>query len=151
MHEKRGEFKGKPIGKILIVTALVLLFLIAGAILRGQSEKNAASAQQRVDFVRALGWEIDESKEERQQVRIPDCSEGAMADYNAMMLTAGYDLSPFQGRNVEQYSYQILNYPGYNQTVYLTLYVSGGRVIGGDIHSAAINGFMHELKARQNE
>ena len=39
----------------------------------------------------------------------------------------------------------------YTQTVYLTLYVYEGRVVGGDIHSAALNGFMHELRPRPND
>ena len=48
-----------------------------------------------------------------------------------------------------QYTYQITNYPNTDQTVLVTLYVQGDRLIAGDIHSTALNGFMHGLKMQQ--
>lgn len=147
MHEKTVERKRKKALRLVILAALLVLGLIWLTSCRG-GEKNADSPEARLDFIQSLGWEISEIGEKRQEVKIPDCSDGAMADYNAMMQTEGYDLAPYAGKTVQQYGYEITNYPDYAQTVYLTLYVCDGRVIGGDIHTAAINGFMHALRAR---
>ena len=69
--------------------------------------------------------------------------------HDELLKRGGFDLSPYQGQTVDLYCYRLLNYPGTEETVYLALYVSDGRVIGGDIHTAALDGFMHELRARE--
>ena len=146
MLEKAVERKRKKaLGLVMAASVLVLVLLLT--VWRGGG-KNADSAEARRSFIQELGWELTDSPEKRQDVKIPDCSEGSMADYNALMQAEGYDLAPYAGKTVQQYCYEIVNYPGYSQTVYLTLYVHDGRVIGGDIHSAALNGFMHALRPR---
>ena len=59
----------------------------------------------------------------------------------------GYDLSRHLGEQCQQYSYLITNYPDESQTVLATIYVQGSRIIAGDIHSTALNGFLQGLKA----
>ena len=65
---------------------------------------------------------------------------------NGMEVTQFTYFQQVGGLECKQYSYVVTNYPSSDGTVYATLYVKGGRVIGGDIHSANINGFMHTLK-----
>lgn len=148
MLEKWHEFKRKNAVKILGLAGLALLILILLVSLRGKHEKNAATAEDRAAFLQSLGWEIEAGNEQSAEVTIPDCGEGAMADYNALMQKAGFDLSAYQGKSVRQYRYVLTNYPDCKDKVYAVLYVSHGRVIGGDIHTASLHGFMHELRAR---
>lgn len=122
---------------MMALAALLLRLLPQGA--------DLSSREGRQQFLSGLGWEIDPESEELRSVLIPDCSSGVMADYNALQLRQGYDLSDWAGKSVSQVSYRVTNYPGYDQTVYATLYIAGRRVIGGDLHSAALNGFMHGL------
>ena len=150
MLEKTVEQKRKKAFRLVLTAAVLVLALLLLTAWRG-GEKNADSADARLSFIHELGWELTNAPEKRQDVKIPDCSEGSMADYNALMQAEGYDLAPYAGKTVQQYSYEIANYPGYTQTGYLTLYVSEGRVIGGDIHTAALNGFMHALRPRPAE
>ena len=63
-----------------------------------------------------------------------------------MQLAQGYDLNRHLGEQCQQYTYLLNNYPDDSQTVLVTLYIQGRRVIAGDIHSTALNGFMHGLK-----
>lgn len=149
MLEKTAEKKRKK-ARLISVTAILLLlgiFLASRAL--KSPEQNAETAQERLAYLASLGWEADPSGEDAQRVTIPDCSEGAMASYNELLKRGGFDLSPYQGQTVDLYCYRLLNYPGTEETVYLALYVSDGRVIGGDIHTAALDGFMHELRARE--
>ena len=48
-----------------------------------------------------------------------------------------------RGKTVMKYSYRITNYEGCDGEVYATLLVYKNRVIGGDVASAALDGFMH--------
>ena len=146
MLEKRGEWKRKNAGKIVAVAIVVLLVLLLIVHFLPVGEKNAESQEDRLAFLASLGWQADPDSEEANQVVIPDCSEGAMAYYNALMQKGGWDLSDYEGKSVGQYQYRLTNYPDCEQTVWVTLYVCRGRVIGGDIHTASLDGFMHELR-----
>ena len=151
MLENKGEFARKNAGRIVGIALVLLLVLLALVKAFGGGEKNADSTEKRLAFLQELGWDCGAESERRAQVKIPDCSSGAMKEYNKLMLRGGYDLSAYSGKTLEQYRYEIENYPDCNQTVYVILYVSGGRVVGGDIHTEALNGFMHELRARETE
>lgn len=141
--------KKRTPGKLLraaLLAAATVMALFALMLQLPPADCDASTAEGRLRFLSGLGWEIDAASEERRSVLIPDCGEGVMAEYNALQRRQGYDLSPWTGREVTQYCYTVTNYPGYGQTVYAVLYVSGRRVIGGDVHSAALNGFMHGLR-----
>ncbi len=137
--KKRALFAGTLLALALGMALLALLLQLY------PPGPDASTREGRRAFLAALGWEIDPGGEERKEVLIPDCSTGVMAAYNALQLRQGYDLSRWEGQRVAQFSYRVTNYPGYDGAVYAVLYVSGRRVIGGDVHSAALNGFMHGL------
>lgn len=148
MHEKSGEFHRKKAVRIALLTLFIAaLPVTVGAVFRS-GEKNADSTEARVGFIRSLGWEADPETEERHSVTIPSCRESPMADYNELMRQGGYDLSAYEGKTLEQYSYVLREYPNCADRVFLVLYVYRGRVVGGDIHTAALDGFMHELRPR---
>ena len=149
MHEKKVEWKRKNAGRIVGAAILALLLLAVIVRFLTDGDKNAATREDRMSFLAALGWKADPESEQANSVRIPDCGEGAMADYNAMMRKGGYDLSDYEGKSAEQYQYRLTNYPGCEQTVWVTLYVYQGRVIGGDIHTVSLDGFMHELRPNE--
>ena len=146
MLEKKGEWKRKHAGRIVGLAILALLITALVAQILAGNGKNAVTREDRVAFLAALGWQAEPGSEETDSVRIPDCGEGAMADYNALMRKGGYDLSRYEGKTVELYRYRLSNYPDCGQTVWVTLYVWRGRVIGGDIHTSSLDGFMHELR-----
>lgn len=137
----------KKIGVLRVfLFAAAGVMLLAALLLRLPGrEPDASTRAGRQRYLAGLGWEIDPESEEEKQVQIPDCGAGVMADYNTLQQEQGFDLSAWEGRSVKQFSYRVTNYPGYDETVYVTLYISGRRVIGGDVHSAALNGFMHGL------
>ena len=47
------------------------------------------------------------------------------------------------------YNYEITDFPD-DPHAECSLYVYRGRIIGGDIHSPAINGFMMPLQSKEN-
>ena len=54
----------------------------------------------------------------------------------------GFDLKPYAGEICTQYLYKIENHPN-DPEVYATLLVYGDQIIGGDVASTQVDGFMH--------
>ena len=132
---------------IVVILAAVLLGLI---LLRWYSSQKSSydmsTLEGREAFLLELGWEIDADTEEFRTVVVPEKLEGIMNQYNRMQQAQGYDLNEHLGESCQQYSYQLLNYPDSDSPVFVTLYVQDGKLIAGDIHTNALNGFMHGLK-----
>lgn len=141
--EKKPFTKKKAL-RIVIAAAILLCALI---LLKScSSGENLSTFAGRQAFLLDLGWEIDPASEDMRQVQLPEKLEGALARYNEIQLEQGYDLSRHLGEQCRQYSYLVTNYPDDSQTVLATLYVQGDRLIAGDIHSTALDGFLHGLK-----
>ena len=77
---------------------------------------------------------------------IPEEFEAVMEEYNRMQRAQGYDLSRYAGKSCRQYSYKVTNYPDYDGSVIVTIYIAGRQVIAGDVHTASASGFMHSIK-----
>lgn len=134
--------------KLLAIVFLAAVLLIAFILIRSCSQRgpDLNSLEGRRTFLLEQGWEIDLATEEHKTVRIPASLDGIIADYNEIQLKQGCDLSHYLGQTCEQYSYTVTNYPDKAQTVLVTLYVQNGKMIAGDIHSTALNGFMQGIK-----
>lgn len=116
----------------------------------GMDYNHAGSAQERLALTKQMGWEVTEEPVRIQEVIIPEEFDAVYMEYNELQKIAGFDLEPYQGKLLKLYSYEILN--GQNKPddpVNLTLLVHKGKVVGGDISSVKIDGFMRELYQKQ--
>ena len=86
-----------------------------------------------------------EYSEEFHSITIPESFDGIMAEYNRMQREQGFDMEAYCGKRCEQYSYLLTNYPDCGESVIITIYIIDGKVIAGDIHTAALDGFMHGI------
>ena len=146
MLEKRKVFTRKKALAIVLLIAAALTLLIVLRWLGRDRRPDVSTTEGREMFLSELGWEIDVTSEDCRNIVIPESMEGIMEEYNRIQKEQGYDLSKHAGESCRQYSYFVTNYPNCSQTVIVTLYVQGKEIIGGDIHTAEINGFMHGLR-----
>ena len=100
----------------------------------------------RIEYLKDLGYEVDPEPISEKAVVIPKEFNEIFNEYNLLQRKQGFDLSQFKGLEVLLYTYKVTNYPNTSDEVYAELYVRNGHVIGGDIHSTAMDGFMHGLK-----
>ena len=143
--------------KILIAVAAVAVLIIGILVIFGGDSQSAVSTgavtvsgnDARVDFLKALGWEINASPVESGQVRIPDKPSELYERYNALQKSLGYDLAPYAGKAVMRYVYKATNYPGATEPVYATLLVYKNQIIGGDITDTSPSGIMQGLRKAQ--
>ena len=106
----------------------------------------AASDEARIGFLKTLGYEASPSTAEVKEVLIPDEFDEVFQNYNTIQAEAGMDLEPYHGKRVKCWSYRVDNYPG-EDNVLAHLYVYNDKIIGGDICSTKLDGFMHGLTA----
>ena len=104
-----------------------------------------ASNEDRLALLTDLGWEVAMQPEETREVRIPDEFSDVYARYNELQKEQGLDLTAHKGETVMRYTYLVVNHPSGETNVRATLLVKGNRLIGGDVCSARMNGFMHTL------
>ena len=147
MAQKTGVFTKRKALIILIAAAILLLLLItAHSVFVPRQSFDLTGLAGRQAYLRSLGWEIDPETEAFRTVLVPDQLEGIMAQYNKLQLQQGYDLSRHLGESCLQYTYEITNYADSDGKVIVSLYLQDGEIIAADIHSTALNGFMHGLK-----
>lgn len=102
----------------------------------------AKTGEQRVAFLESFGWEVEEQEAEIVGVLIPKEFDGVYLKYNAIQKTQGCDLSRYNGKQCKRYTYVIKNYPGNPENVRANLLVYRDKIIGGDICSLELDGFM---------
>ena len=101
------------------------------------------SNEDRINFLKQFGWEVAPEPTAEKEVLIPENFDKIFAEYNEIQRKQGLDLSNFKKKTVMRYTYRITNYSGYNGDVYANIIVYRNNVIGGDICSADLNGFVH--------
>ena len=102
--------------------------------------------EDRVNFLTALGWKVKEQPLEEVAVTIPDEFDAVFLEYNNLQKEVGLDLSRYKRKDVMRYTYQVENYPDYQGVVYVNILVYKNKIIGGDVCSADVNGFVTSLK-----
>ena len=134
-------------GKVLGLSLLLVLLIAVGVLCRGCGSRGAdlRTLEGREALLRSFGWEIDPGSEEQRSVRIPERLEGVLRDYNELQLRQGFDLREYRGMDAMLYTYTVTNHPC-GEDVIAQLLVFAGEAIGGDVHSASLDGFMHGLK-----
>ena len=141
--------KTKTFLVVLSALALLAVLLAVGSSVGGVKllgGESASTPEKRADFLRECGWEVDLAGEQCQQILIPEQFNDVYESYNQLQRQQCYDLAEYAGRGCSLYTYPVTNYPDKEQTVLADLYVYKDKVIGGDIHSTSMNGFMVGLK-----
>ncbi len=152
---------GKPTKrKILIFLAaafgLILLSFIADytvpdGLLPVASRVSAADDMERAKFLLTYGWEVSTVPLEVVEVTIPNEFNDVYEKYNQLQISQGFDLTEYKGKAVTRYTYSIINYPDGIENVRANLLVYKNRVIGGDICTLDIQGFMHSFEGSADE
>lgn len=93
-------------------------------------------------FLSQFGWEVDAAPVSVKTVTIPSEFDKVFAAYNEMQRGQGLNLAKFKGKEVTRYTFSVRNYPDYEGTVYANVLVYRNRVIGGDVCSADVSGFV---------
>jgi len=90
----------------------------------------------------SYGWEIIGEPTVR-EVTVPSVFDEVYTRYNTdIQLKNGYDLRKVAGKSVTLYEFTVQNYPS-EDDVRASVLVYRGEIVGGDICSTRLDGFMH--------
>ena len=143
----------------LALTALITLIAFVPSAVEGEDAtlvgvnatynyERIKSNEDRINFIKQFGWEVDPDAIKEQEVLSPKEFDKIFAAYNEIQRGQGLDLSTFKKKNVMRYTYTVTNYPDYEGEVYINILVYRNTVIGGDVCSADVNGFVHGFERR---
>ena len=99
----------------------------------------------RITFLKSYGWEVSEEPSEVVSVVIPQTFGDVYENYNAIQTAQGFDLTKYQGKRVKRYTYEISNYPTGETGVQAGLLIYKNTVVGGEVLSSQLGGFIHGL------
>ena len=101
------------------------------------------SAEDAAAFLSQFGWTVNAEPTEVKTVTIPAEFDKVFSAYNELQKEQGLNLSKYKGKDVTRYTFAVTNYEGYEGKVLANVLVYRNRVIGGDICSADLSGFVH--------
>ena len=105
------------------------------------SEKDEIAAR----FMRTLGYEVG-VRIEIQTIIIPAVFDNTYKNYNALQKEGGFDLTKYRGKKVLRCTYSLPDYSTEVDGVRVNLLFSADTIIGGDIMTVDVDGFMLPLK-----
>ena len=143
------KIRWKNLSAVLSLAAAFALCLIGGQ-METQAIPTAGTEQTQselIAYLEELGWEISGAPT-LELVALPETFGSEYQEYLALQEEGGFDLAAYAGQSVTRYSYPISNYPSGEEGVMADLLVLDGQIIGGEIRSASLNGFMTALTAR---
>ena len=144
--------------RIVCLTAFccIIISIVAGMVLYKYSKTDALNTELSVNnsasdineiaaFISNFGWEIKEEPDEIREIIIPVEFDDVYSGYNEIQLSQGYDLREYSGEKAKNWTFTVLNYPGYEnqECIKINVLVYNGNVIGGDVCSVKLDGFMH--------
>lgn len=132
----------------VIVTAISLFVLARDSKETAKDDGasiKASTHEERMSFLSQYGLEVDEEPAEVTEVIIPAEFDATYNAYNEIQKKQGFDLLPFAGMRVKRWTYTVKNYPGYENSnaIRANVLVYDGIVVGGDVCSVELDGFMH--------
>lgn len=141
------------IAAVVLLLAVGIGTAVFSGLFKGDSSASVngtglgSTNEQRIEFLKGFGWETSSEPIEIESVIIPSEFFEVYESYNEIQKQQGYDLYDFKSKEVKRYTYEIKNYPlsdpALTGTVRANLLVYNGAIIGGDVCSVALGGFMH--------
>ncbi len=154
------SIKSKHI-KVALLVIFIIMTVISLAILSQDSKETgksgmsikASTHEERMAFISQFGWEVDEDPVEVQEVIIPAEFDETYNAYNEIQKAQGFDLTVYAGTRVKRWTYTVKNYMGYENKdcIHTNVLVCDGLVIGGDVCSVELDGFMHGFQTPKND
>lgn len=141
--------RSKIIG--LFCICLVLAVLITAGVTHKNSTKAVFNSnvkgntnEDRLAFITSKGWQVSDENPETVDIIIPSEFDNIYEKYNVIQKQQGFDLTKYKGKKVSRYTYVIKNYPAKQDSpVNINLLVYDEVIIGGDVCSTALGGFIH--------
>ena len=110
------------------------------------SPKGVRTNEDRIAYLESYGWSVSSDPIAVEELIIPEQFDETYSQYLELQASQGFDLTDYCGKRVKRYTYEITNYPTGESGIQAGLLVYKSTVIGGDVLSAQLGGFIHGLE-----
>ncbi len=142
----------RKIIRILIIPVVLFAVLLSVLLVCRRTAIRGETLTDRANYAKSLGYSISADSESVRNIVIPVVFGNVYENYNTLQKECGFDLSLYKGEDAVQYTYKITDYTDKDgntlDNIIMNIIVCDGKIIGGDICSAELDGFMTGLKAR---
>ena len=102
--------------------------------------------EDRVAYLESYGWAVSAQPIAVEELIIPEAFDETYSQYLELQAGQGFDLTDYCGKRVKRYTYEITNYPTGEAGIQAGLLIYKNTVIGGDVLSPQLGGFIHGLE-----
>lgn len=145
--------RGAALCFVLFLTCCLMLFFGAKQLFFKEEHSGTArvadaagndAAARHLRFLAECGWTA-EGPVSVEELRVPAVFGAVYENYNRLQLAEGFDLRPYAGKTIKKYVYTVTNDPAAakDEIVVANVLEAEGRIVGGDICTPAVDGFMH--------
>ena len=145
---------GAAAAALLCCAALVLNLVPAGyraAAANIPSSRGIRTNTDRVAYLNGCGWQVTEEPLAVEEIRIPEEMDESYRRYLELQAAQGFDLERYAGRRIRRYTYEVTNYPTGESGVQANLMLYRTTVVGGEVLSPRMDGFVHGLIDRSSD
>lgn len=97
-----------------------------------------------VTYLKSL--DVDCGELQIDEITVPYEFGEVYSTYNSIQKEQGFDLSEYKGKTLTRYTAKVNNYPDSNGDVFVEVLIYNKLVVGADIYSVSLNGFIVALK-----
>ena len=138
---------------LVVIACLLAVVALTAYRFSKKSQYTLGNEAQRQEFLKQMGWEVPDEFDECRQVLIPEQFNEVYEGYNELQKQQGFDLSAYKGKSCDVYTYKVKNYKGHEDKddVRCNLMICDDVLIGGDVSSTELDGFMQGLKNAESD
>lgn len=138
---------------LVVIACLLAVVALTAYRFSKKSQYTLGNEAQRQEFLKQMGWEVSGEFDECRQVLIPEQFNEVYEGYNELQKQQGFDLSAYKGKSCDVYTYKVKNYKGHEDKddVRCNLMICDDVLIGGDVSSTELDGFMQGLKNAESD
>ena len=115
------------------------------AVSASASPKGVKTNEDRVAYLESYGWTVSPEPVAVEELIVPEEFDETYAQYLELQSAQGFDLTQYCGKRVRRYTYEVTNYPTGEAGIQAGLLIYKNTVVGGDVLSAQLGGFIHGL------
>ena len=145
----RGRILAVAAAAAVVCGVLVGTHALGGAgaaVSTSASPKGVKDNEDRVAYLESYGWTVSPEPVSVEELMVPEEFDETYAQYLELQSSQGFDLTQYCGKRVRRYTYEVTNYPTGETGIQAGLLIYKNTIIGGDVLSAQLGGFIHGLE-----
>ena len=138
----------KTVIRAFLITLASITLILALATGLSADRPDGSAPEKIMEFLKENGYNV--ASPSVKEITIPAEFNDVYKNYNKLQKEQGFDLAPYKGETALCYSFPVIGYINEagqaEDNIRATILVCDGKIIGGDISSTRLDGFMKGIR-----